>query len=229
MEGNVDLLAVVRLLKRRALVLVLAVVVALGAAGLYAFVVAKPAYTASTVLFVWQSQSAQAGGSTMTYSDLIFNEKLVSDFRELCKSRDVLSQVAVANGLPASAAGALSGAVDVSTKSNTRLLLITVTDRDPVFAANVANSVATVFQKTVVEKMGAQNVQVIDTALVPTAPSSPDKPMILLVGLVAGLAAGVGLAFLIDFLDSTVKTIEEVEAILGKTLLGVIPEFESKE
>ncbi len=228
MEGNVDLLAYLLLLKRRALVVVLTVAVAIGASAVYAFVLARPQYTANTVLFVWRTIDP-GQDPAMTYSDLIFNEKLVSDYRELCKSRNVISQVAEANGLSASSAAALSAKIDVTTKSNTRLLLITVTDQDPVFAANIANSVAQVFMKVVVEKMGAENVQVIDTALIPSVPSSPNKPMDLLIGLVAGLAAGVGLAFLIDFLDRTVKSIEEIESITGKTLLGVVPEFETED
>jgi len=228
MEGNVDLLTYLLLLKRRALVVVRSVVLALAGAGVYTFFLARPQYTANTVLFVWQSQGTDTSGSTMTYNDLIFNEKLVSDYRELCKSRAVTSKVAELNGLDPTATAALTSKIDVTTKSNTRLLLITVTDTDPVFAANVANTVATVFQEVVVEKMGAENVQVIDTALIPSAPSSPNKPMNMLIALIVGLAAGVGLAFLIDFLDGTVKTIEEIETITGKTLLGVVPEFETE-
>lgn len=228
MEGNVNLLTYLLLLKRRALVVVLAVVVALGAAGAYTFFLARPQYTANTVLFVWQNQSTDSTGSTMTYNDLLINQNLVSDYRELCKSRAVTSLVAEANGLGPTDTAALTSKIDVTTMSNTRLLLITVTDTDPVFAANVANSVATAFQKVVVEKMGAENVQVIDTALVPSSPSSPNKPMNMLIALIVGLAAGVGLAFLIDFLDGTVKTIEEIETITGKTLLGVVPEFETE-
>ena len=53
--------------------------------------------------------------------------------------------------------------------------------------------------------------------------------MDLLIALIVGLAGGVGLAFLIDFLDGSVKTLEEIEAITGKTVLGVIPTFDNED
>ena len=228
MEGNVDLMTYFLLLKRRAVVVVLTVLVALGGAGVYTFVLATPQYTANTVLFVWQNRTTDTTGTGMTYNDLLFYDKLVSDYRELCKSRTVASLVAAKMGLPESMAVEIATKIDVTTKSNTRLLMITVTDPDPGFAANMANSTAAVFQEVVVEKMGAENVQVIDAAMTPDSPASPNKPMNMLIALIVGLAGGVGLAFLIDFLDSTVKTIEEIETITGMNLLGVIPEFESE-
>lgn len=229
MDGNLDILTYLRLLRRRIGVVLAAVVLALGAAGVYTFVLADPQYTANTVLFVWQSRQGDTTGTGMNYNDLLFNDKLVSDYRELCKSRTVTALVAADLGLPATMTGALAGKIEVSTKSNTRLLLITVTDTDPVFATNLANSVATVFRQVVVEKMGAENVQVIDPAIVPTGPSSPNKPMNMLIALIVGLAAGIGLAFLTDILDGSVKTVEEIESITGRTVLGVIPEFDTGE
>jgi len=129
-------------------------------------------------------------------------------------------------GLDPATVEALSSKITVSTKNNTRHLAISVTDTDPVFAATVANKVATVFSTFVVEKMGAANVRVIDEAVVPDSPSYPNKSMNLALGLLIGLMLGVGLALLLEMLDTRVKTHDDVEQLTGYTMLGIIPEFD---
>jgi len=69
------------------------------------------------------------------------------------------------------------------------------------------------------------NVRVVDRARVPVRPSSPRKKRNLALALVLGLMGGVGLAFLFDFLDNSVKTSEDVERYAGLATLGVVPKF----
>ena len=70
-------------------------------------------------------------------------------------------------------------------------------------------------------------VSVINSAEVPTVPTSPRKTRDLLLSLMFGLASGVGLAFLMDFLDNTLKNPEEAENYLRLPSLGVVPDFAS--
>jgi succinoglycan biosynthesis transport protein ExoP len=69
------------------------------------------------------------------------------------------------------------------------------------------------------------NVRVVDRARVPVRPSSPNKKRNLVLALLLGLGGGVGLAFLFDFLDNSVKTSEDVERYAGLPTLGVVPKF----
>ncbi len=69
------------------------------------------------------------------------------------------------------------------------------------------------------------NVRVVDRARVPVRPSSPNKKRNLILALLLGLGGGVGLAFLFDFLDNSVKTSEDVERYSGLPTLGVVPKF----
>ncbi|GIX30249.1 MAG: chain-length determining protein [Porticoccaceae bacterium] len=70
----------------------------------------------------------------------------------------------------------------------------------------------------------AASARIVDPALVPRAPVSPNKRLITLGGGVVGLFSGVALALLLAFLDNTVRTPEEVETKLRAPLLGVLPE-----
>jgi polysaccharide biosynthesis transport protein len=69
------------------------------------------------------------------------------------------------------------------------------------------------------------NIRVVDRARVPVKPSSPNKKRNLILALVLGLGGGVGLAFLFDFLDNSVKTSEDVERYAALPTLGVVPKF----
>jgi capsular exopolysaccharide synthesis family protein len=69
------------------------------------------------------------------------------------------------------------------------------------------------------------NVRVVDRASVPVRPSSPRKARNLALALLLGLGGGIGLAFLFDFLDNSIKTSEDVERYAGLPTLGVVPRF----
>jgi len=69
------------------------------------------------------------------------------------------------------------------------------------------------------------NVRVVDKADVPLRPSSPKKRQNLILALIIGLMGGVGLAFLYEYLDNTVKTAEDVERYGKAPALGIVPTF----
>src|SRR5262249_3907246 len=69
----------------------------------------------------------------------------------------------------------------------------------------------------------SSNVRVVDAARVPTEPSAPNIPRNLAMALLVGLTAGVGLAFLMETLDNTVRTPEQVQIVAALPPLGIIP------
>ena len=77
------------------------------------------------------------------------------------------------------------------------------------------------------EQMHSGNLQIVDPAVVPHNPIKPRVKLNIAIGGVLGLFVGVGLAFLLEFVDNTIKTKEDVERVLGLPVIGQIPEFES--
>ena len=67
------------------------------------------------------------------------------------------------------------------------------------------------------------NIRIVEKARTPTAPFSPNPRRNLMMALVLGLAAGLGLAFLLDYLDNTVSTLAQLTATVSLPLLAVIP------
>lgn len=69
----------------------------------------------------------------------------------------------------------------------------------------------------------SNNFRIVDSAHPPTGPIEPNVPRNLMFAIVLGLASGVGLAFLLEGLDNTVRTTEQAQAISGLPSLGMIP------
>jgi capsular exopolysaccharide synthesis family protein len=67
-------------------------------------------------------------------------------------------------------------------------------------------------------------VEIVDTAKPGLRPVRPNKPLNIALGVIIGLVVGVGLAFFIEYLDTSVKTIDDVERALQSPVLGVIPQ-----
>ncbi len=72
----------------------------------------------------------------------------------------------------------------------------------------------------------ANNVRIIDAAEVPKAPERPKKAQNILIAMIVGLIGGTALAFLIEYLDNTIKTTDDIERYVKLPLLGYIPVIE---
>lgn len=66
-------------------------------------------------------------------------------------------------------------------------------------------------------------ITIHEDAEVATRPSKPNVPLNLILGAIVGLAFGIGLAFFLEYLDTSVKTLEDVERYLQVPVLAVIP------
>ena len=79
-------------------------------------------------------------------------------------------------------------------------------------------------EKTDLDLPKSSMVEIIEHARPNPKPASPNKPLNIALGIIIGLVVGVGLAFFIEYLDTSVKTIDDVERSLGSPVLGVIPQ-----
>ena len=72
------------------------------------------------------------------------------------------------------------------------------------------------------------NLEVIDRGILPKWPISPNVPKNLLLGVLAGLGLGIALAFLLEYLDDTIKDADQAKRAIGLPLLGTIPQIERR-
>ncbi|NLY43931.1 MAG: lipopolysaccharide biosynthesis protein [Clostridiaceae bacterium] len=211
-----------QIIRKRMWIVVSLTLVSAIASAIISFFLLEPIYQSNTTLYVGKKADSQ---ESLAYNDLLLSNQLVKDYRELVKSRLVARTVIEELKLQGMTAGQLAAKLSVNLKNDTRLIEITAQDPDPQLAALIANKVAEVFKEKVVELMDVENVQVIDKAEVPVSPTKPNKKLNIAVAAFVGLMAGLGIIFLIEYLDNTIKTPEDVQKHLDLPVIGTIPVF----
>lgn len=205
-----------------------AVVVAcvmLGVVGGWALVVATPReYTASADVFVTVTGGASTGELAQSSN---FSQLQARNFSAIATREVVLGPVIDSLDLDSTIAQ-LRRHVSTSVPLNTSVITISATDESPARAAAIANSVSTFLAEVVpsltprVDGQSPVRLQVIESAKAPTAPSSPNIPLLLLTGLLAGLVAATVVVVVRGVVDARVRDKEQVAEITGLPLLGVI-------
>jgi capsular exopolysaccharide synthesis family protein len=181
-----------------------------------------PIYRASTTLLVNQTQTP----GVIAYNDVLTSERLTKTYRELVTKRPVLEEVVDRVGEPESAE-ALRNMVSVSVIRDTQLLRLSVESDDPIEATLLANGNAQAFidQNDMADLSRAGSVSVVEPAMIPTSPVKPQMVLNVALGLIAGLMAAAGLVILMEYLDDTVKSEQDVEQVSGLTTLGMVTRF----
>lgn len=179
-----------------------------------------PAYTATTRVYV-VGQSSES----VTTQDLQAGSYLVKDYQEIIKSSEVLSKVIAKEESPLST-DELSGMISVVVPTDTRVISISVESKDPKEAAQLTNSVREVAAEKIKEVTKVQDVTTLEEAQVPERPSSPNTKRNVVIGALLGAFVAILGVLLTEVLDDRVKRAEDVEEVLGLTLLGVVPNID---
>ena len=113
--------------------------------------------------------------------------------------------------------------VTVSPVKDTQIISISVQDTNKEKARDIANEIPKVFKKEVKRITKANDIQVIDKAILPQNPIKPNKMMNMAIAAVLGAMIGLFVVFLIEYLDNKLKTPQDIEKHLGLSVLGVVP------
>lgn len=182
----------------------------------------KPTYTSATRIYVLNKTQQSDNLSAM---DLQAGGLLVNDYKEIITSRDVMNDVIAKNGL-AMTPEQLSGKIAVTIPTDTRVISIAVADKDPQQAADIANTVREVSSQKLKSVTKVEDVTALEKAQVPNNPSSPNIKRNTLLGFLVGAFLSILSVIIRELLDDRVKRPEDVEEVLGMTLLGIVPNID---
>ncbi|MBE7125127.1 YveK family protein [Bacillus mycoides] len=226
MEETISLKELFYILKKR---LAMILVIAFGAAivsAIISFFFMTPIYQSSTQILVNQKKQE---GAMIQAGEIQTNIQLTNTYKVIIKSPVVLDQVNEKLNLNMTAQ-ALTGKINVANEKDSQVISVTAEDKNPKVARDIANATADVFKGEVAKIMNVDNVTVLSKAEV-AENQSPIKPVPMLnvaIAFVVGLMASVGLAFLLEYLDNTVKKEEDVESLLGLPVLGIVARMDEE-
>ncbi len=208
--------------QRKLMILLVALVTSAGAFAYSTFIV-KPEYTSTTRIYVVNRNQGNKPG--LTNQDLQAGTYLVKDYREIILSQDALEKVATNLKLDMPAK-TLASKVQVAVPADTRIVSISVKDKQPEEASRIANSLREVAAEKIVAVTRVSDVTTLEEARPATTPSSPNVRRNSLFGFLGGAVVTVIAVLLIELLDTRVKRPEDVEDVLKIPLLGLVPDFE---
>jgi len=196
-------------------------------AGVAATVLATPEYTATTKLFVSVRTGDAASASDVSQGNAAAQQK-VRSYTDVVTAADVLQPVVDELGLRTTPAR-LARSIEATTSTNTVVMRIAATDIVPARASAVANAVGASFSKVVSEletppgsRASQVTVKTIEAAVVPTAPSAPNRTVNLGIGALLGLLAGFAGAVLRSMADTRIHTLRDVTTTTAAPILGTI-------
>lgn len=220
---EIDVFQLFKTLWQRKLVILLVALVTSAGAFAYSTFIVKPEYTSTTRIYVVNRNQGDKTG--LTNQDLQAGTYLVKDYREIILSQDALEKVATNLKLDMPAK-TLASKVQVAVPADTRIVSISVKDKQPEEASRIANSLREVAAEKIVAVTRVSDVTTLEEARPATTPSSPNVRRNSLFGFLGGAVVTVIAVLLIELLDTRVKRPEDIEDVLKIPLLGLVPDFD---
>lgn len=211
------------LIKKKAWLVVLTIIVFMGLSGAVSSFLITPVYEANTTLMVDINQSSDNVG-VITGDQLNMTQKLTVIYGEIIKSRSVLDKVSDKLELDISGSD-MSDKVSVAQVKDTHMMKISVVDTNPKQAMDIANTIPIVFKEEAKRVVKANDVQVIDKALEPIAPIKPDVAINVSMAGIVGFVSSIGVILLKEYTNNKIKTPEDIKNYLDLFVLGVVPHF----
>lgn len=217
-EKTLNINELLYVLKKRYKLIIMCVLTFTLFAGIYATFKMKPIYTASVKIFAGKDEQIQGDYSS---TELDSYKTLINSYIEIIKTDDFMNTV-IQKGSLNMTSGQLMGGLSFSTAQNAPILTISYTGGDPEIAQNVVSTLASEFEVGVKEIILNTYTKIIDSVKV--VEKLPAKSKVVFVGFMAGLLIGIGLVFVMDYLDDTVAQSEELEKILPIPVLAELPQ-----
>ncbi|MGL5652654.1 MAG: YveK family protein [Paraclostridium sp.] len=197
MEDNIGIKGYLQIIKRRSWIMFLITFIAILVSTGVSFFAVNPVYEANTTLLV--DINKKPGAEIVTSEQLSVSEKLAVTYGEIIKSKSVLNEVEDSLDLNCGYEE-LSDKVNVSSINKTQIISVSVQDTNPKRAAEIANAIPTAFQQEVKRITEANDVKVIDKAVVPSKPTKPNKATIIAISAILGIMISLFVIFLLEYL-----------------------------
>ncbi len=223
MSNELDLRQYVAIIRKRLVLIIAFVLVCSVVAAVFSIFFKDPVYEASTKIIVNQT-AAQMTTGQLDINQINSNIKMIDTYKEIIKTPAILDKVASAYPQLGFTAEQLARKIQVSSVNNTQVMTLVVQDVEYSKAAETVNAVSTVFQEEIQHIFKVENVSILNKAVVDATPNpvSPNVPLNIAIAFVVSLMIAVGVVFLLEYLDDTIKTEADVLEYLGQPTLAMI-------
>ena len=235
MEEVVKVEDIIKTVKNGWKIIVTITIVCTLIAAIISYFFIKPKYETSVKVFIGKKTAVEHKGyqnsNNIGYdsSEVSMYQNLMETYAQVITTRDSIGLALKSIGLSdnqANVDGVLNG-LSVIASQGTQILNITYISTNKNEMVPIVNSLTKVFINQSKKLISNGNVEVIEAAQVPNKPISPNKTLNTIIGFIIGLILSLGIVFLVEYLDNSVKSSEELERLLDVPVIGVIPEIKA--
>nr|WP_254905182.1 Wzz/FepE/Etk N-terminal domain-containing protein [Clostridium tyrobutyricum] len=207
------------IIKKRLKLIVLITLACAVITGLVSVFLIKPTYEASSSIIVGKPTN----NIKTDNNDVMMYQNLVKTYAQIAQS-DSVAKAALNKLNENITLDQFQKMVSVTPQEGTQILTIKADSKDPNEAAKVVDTMASSFiseSKKVFPTGG--DIQIMDRAQIPNKPVKPKKTLNVAIAFFLGLIVSVGISFLIEYQDNTIKTEDDIDRYLELPVIGVIP------
>ncbi len=226
-ESAIDLQRVIGAVLNKIWLVALVPIVCAVATFLGTFYLIAPKYDASAMFYVNNSNFSFGDTSlSISSSDITASKNLVNSYIVILRTRETLNDVIDYAGVDITYKE-LSGMITASSVSSTEIFRVTVTSTSPEEATKLANAIEYILPNRIKNIVEGTSAKVVDTAVVPTSPSSPDYTYNTIVGFAVGLIAVVAAIVLKEIFDIKIRTEEDITLCCSHPILAAVPDMKA--
>lgn len=214
---EIDLVEIFFLLKKKLWIILLAGLIVAGASGAITRYFIQPLYSSTSKLYILTKST-----SITSFADIQIGSSLTKDYIQLVQSRPVVDQVITNLNLNRDYEQLLKQ-MTFSNPADTRILVMTAEDPDPVLAKDIVDQFAKVSRETLSAIMKTDEPSIVELGYIAEKPVSPNMFKNILIGAILGILVSSAVVIMLYLIDDTVKSADDIEKYLGLNTMAAIP------
>lgn len=225
MESTFNLNKFLKAVQKRKALLILVTLAFIVFSAVASYTVMKPVYKATTQILINQNTTSSQDFDSL---DIDTNLQLIGTYNVIIKSPAILADVIEELELDETVQS-LTERITVNNIESSQVVSLSVEAASVEQAVLIANTTAKVFQAEIQQMMKVDNVSILAAAEASAAakPIRPDPVFNMAIGAIGGLVFGIGIILILEQLNTTVRSEEDIEEMVGLQILGVVSPVDS--
>lgn len=219
MDSKLEFKEIIKIIKKKFWIVIAITLLTLCISTIICNYLLNPVYESYTTLIVNKSTSEDKNNISTEELDVV--ERMAVTYSQIIKSRTVLNKVIDDLKLNYSYTQ-LKNNIIVESLEDTQIIKITVLDNNPKLAMEIANTIPSIFTEESKILTDTNKIKVLDRAIRNDIPVKPNKVVVIAISTMIGFFLSIILIFLLEYLNTKIKSEEDVEKYLGIYVLGIV-------
>lgn len=221
-ETSLDLRDFWAIIKKRWTLILGITAMAVVVTGILSFFVLSPIYQTKTTIIIGKAPDQANSKGQSNSNDIYMYQKLMKTYAAIAKSDLIVEKTAEKLENP-EIVKTIQDNLTVTPQADTQILELKYNSKDAKEAEKTLNLLADTFIEESQAKYPTDNIKVLDKAKVPENPIKPKKALNVAIAFFIGLMGSLGMVFLLEYMDGTIKNEDDVEKYLKLPIIGLIP------